>query len=438
MVGAVAVSRSLATALIAVGALMVLRTFGSCSSPPEAPGGAADAAADQGTDGDAGAPDSPADAPADHATPPWDPVWHETKPASFQVVPAGPRRAKGCGPACKVIAETDPEGTAERRPRANDDWAVFQVVPGGRVHAVQLATGTEYVVDDGKGWPEGEGAGGGPSVSGGHAFYGVTTWWGGLLVVRSLTTGEGKVVFSWDAPVGQTGAITTSFAFPFLFWEFVVPNAIHRFDLRDGTTKSSAGGGCIILEGASNGLATCAGEGFVDLIDFDAGTTKKLSKSAYADIAGSISPDGKTAAWIDTRDPAANGKHSTWLDPYGGEVYTKDLLTGVETRVTWDSPATPTLKSFPRLASGRLVWRSRAGLPVEYPSGHSAWQLPAPVWVRFGGQKPAPLRDPPAWMEFPEPLSSGVVGTLDQPADGGATLDWFLVHIDWPPGTDGG
>ena len=416
---------------------MVLRTFGSCSSPPEAPGGAADAAADQRTHGDAGAPDSPADAPADHATPPWDPVWHETKPASFQVVPAGPRRAKGCGPACKVIAETDPEGTGERRPRANDDWAVFQVVPGGRVHAVQLATGTEYIVDDGKGWPEGEGAGGGPSVSGGHAFYGVTTWWGGLLVVRSLTTGEGKVVFSWDAPVGQTGAITTSFAFPFLFWEFVVPNAIHRFDLRDGTTKSSAGGGCIILEGASNGLATCAGEGFVDLIDFDAGTSKKLSKSAYADIAGSISPDGKTAAWIDTRDPAANGKHSTWLDPYGGEVYTKDLLTGVETRVTWDSPQKPAVKTFPRFVAGRLVWQSWAGLDVGGPHSHDLWQTASPLWYAPDGGKPAALAGTDRRVTFPQPVAIGAVATLWELADG-AAAESSLVLLDWPPGAAGG
>ena len=413
---------------------MVLRTFGSCSSPPEAPGGAADAAADQRTHGDAGAPDSPADAPADHATPPWDPVWHETKPASFQVVPAGPRRAKGCGPACKVIAETDPEGTGERRPRANDDWAVFQVVPGGRVHAVQLATGTEYVVDDGKGWPEGVGAGGGPSVSNDLIFYGVSTWWGGMMLLRSLTTGEAKVVWSRE---GDGGTMTTSFSHPYLYWTHGPPEVLYRFDVRDGAIRSVPDGGCIILEGASNGLATCAGEGFVDLIDFDAGTTKKLSKSAYADIAGSISPDGKTAAWIDTRDPAANGKHSTWLDPYGGEVYTKDLLTGVETRVTWDSPATPTLKMFPRLVAQRLVWQSLAGIPVSYPQPAGTWELPAPLWFSVDGSAPAPLPATSQPVAFPQPLESGVVGVLVEPVDGGVP-ESALVLLDWPPGADGG
>lgn len=157
----------------------------------------------------------------------------------------------------------------------------------------------------------------------------------------------------------------------------------------------------------------------MDLIDFDAGTTKKLSKSAYADIAGSISPDGKTAAWIDTRDPAANGKHSTWLDPYGGEVYTKDLLTGVETRVTWDSPATPTIKMFPRLVAQRLVWQSLAGIPVSYPQPSGTWELPAPLWFSVAGSAPAPLPATSQPVAFPQPLESGVVGVLVEPVDGG-------------------
>ncbi|MCK6536640.1 MAG: hypothetical protein L6Q84_27015 [Polyangiaceae bacterium] len=427
-------SRSLATALIAVGALVALRTFGSCSSPPEAPSGAADAAADQGTDGDAGAPDSPADAPADHATPPWDPVWHETKPASFQVVPAGPRRAKGCGPACKVIAETDPEGTGERRPRANDDWAVFQVVPGGRVHAVHLATGTEYVVDDGKGWPEGVGAGGGPSVSKELIFYGVSTWWGGMMILRSLTTGEAKVVWSRE---GNGGTMTTSFSDPYLYWAHGPPELLYRFDFRNGAIRSVPDGGCIILEGASNGLATCAGEGFVDLIDFDAGTAKKLSKSAYADIAGSISPDGKTAAWIDTRDPAANGKHSTWLDPYGGEVYTKDLLTGVETRVTWDSPQKPAVKTFPRFVAGRLVWQSWAGMDGGGPQSQDLWQTASPLWHTVDGGKPVALAGSDRRFTFPQPATIGVVATLYELADGAAAQS-SLVLLDWPTGAEGG
>ncbi len=434
MVGAVAVSRGVATVLVAAGALMALRTFGSCSSPADVPDGSADAAADQRTDADAGAPDSPADAPADHAAPPWDPVWHETKPASFQVVPAGPRRAKGCGAACKVIAETVPELLTPRRPRGAGSWTVFQVVPGGRVHAVQLATGTEYIVDDGKGWPEGVGAGGGPSVSKELIFYGVSTWWGGMMILRSLTTGEAKVVWSRE---GDGGTMTTSFSDPYLYWAHGPPEALYRFDVRNGAIRSVPDGGCIVLEGASNGLATCAGEGFVDLIDFDAGTTKKLSKSAYADIAGSISPDGKTAAWIDTRDPAANGKHSTWLDPYGGEVYTKDLLTGVETRVTWDSPGTPTIKMFPRLVAQRLVWQSLAGIPVSYPQPSGTWELPAPLWFSHDGSAPAPLPATSQPVAFPQPLESGVVGVLVEPVDGGVP-ESALVLLDWPTSADGG
>ncbi|MBK7581337.1 MAG: hypothetical protein IPI67_14130 [Myxococcales bacterium] len=146
-----------------------------------------------------------------------------------------------------------------------------------------MKTETEYVVDDGKGWPEGVAAGGGPSVSKDMIFYTVRTWWGSLRIVRSLTTGEAKIVSSSD---GSAGTITTSFAHPFAYWEFGPPDAIYRFDLRDGSLKWLPGGGCIIIEGASNGLATCAGEGFVDLIDFDKGTTIKLGSSKFEDIAG--------------------------------------------------------------------------------------------------------------------------------------------------------
>ncbi|MBK7583694.1 MAG: PD40 domain-containing protein [Myxococcales bacterium] len=70
----------------------------------------------------------------------------------------------------------------------------------------------------------------------------------------------------------------------------------------------------------------------MDLIDFDKGTTIKLGSSKFEDIAGSISPDGKTAAWIDTRDPGQNGAVTTYLDPSGGEVYIRDLVSGNDTR----------------------------------------------------------------------------------------------------------
>jgi len=424
-------------AVLGGGALLLLaQSFGSCSSPSDGAASKPDAASDADAAAETSTPDADLDSPADHPTPPWDPVWHETKPAAFEIVPPGPRRAKGCGAGCKVIAETVPSGSGQRRPRADDEWAVFQVVPGGRVHAVHLETETEYVVDDGKGWPEGVAAGGGPSVSNGRVFYGVTTWWGGLLIVRSLLTGEAKVVFSWDKSDG-TGAITTSFAHPFVYWERVSPNALHRFDLRDGSITWIPGGGCIILEGASNGLATCAGEGFVDLIDFDKGTTSKLGSSKFEDIAGSISPDGKTAAWIDTRDPGPKGEHGTWLDPYGGEVYTKELVSGKETRVTWDSPASPTLKMLPRVVSGRLVWQSLAGIPVEYPQPSDTWQLPAPVWFSMDGKQPAPLAVGVKPIAYPQPLTSGVVGILVEPVDG-APPDSYRVHIGWPAAGDGG
>ncbi|MBK7583695.1 MAG: hypothetical protein IPI67_26310 [Myxococcales bacterium] len=240
MAGTVAIARLLGVALGGAAVLTLARSFGSCSSPAESTSPKPDAAPDVDAASETGKPDVELDSPPDHPTPPWDPVWHDTKPASFEVVPPGPRRAKGCGAGCKVIAETEPEGTGQRRPRADDEWAVFQVVPGGRVHAVHLKTETEYVVDDGKGWPEGVAAGGGPSVSKDMIFYTVRTWWGSLRIVRSLTTGEAKIVSSSD---GSAGTITTSFAHPFAYWEIGPPDAIYRFDLRDGSLKWLPGGG---------------------------------------------------------------------------------------------------------------------------------------------------------------------------------------------------
>lgn len=432
MAGAVALSR-LVGAVLGGGALLLLaRSFGSCSSPSDGAASKPDAASDADAAAETSTPDAELDSPADHPTPPWDPVWHETKPAAFEVVPPGPRRAKPCGAGCKVIAETVPSGSGQRRPRAYDEWAVFQVVPGGRVHAVHLKTETEYVVDDGKGWPEGVGAGGGPSVSKDMIFYGVTTWWGGVLVVRSLVTGEAKVVLSWDG--SGKGAITTSFADPFLYWE---SGELHRFDLRDGSHKATFGGGCIILEGASNGVATCAGEGFVDLIDFDKGTTSKLGSSKFEDIAGSISPDGKSATWIDTRDPGPKGEHGTWLDPYGGEVYTKELVSGKETRVTWDSPDKLSVKTCPRLVGERLVWQSWSGFDLGWPQSMDLWEVSAPLWYSLNGQAPAQLTKISLRVGFPQPLTTGVVGTWYETIDGGPS-ETYLVHIAWPAPNDGG
>lgn len=434
MAGTLALSRLLG-ALLSGGALLLLaRSFGSCSSPAENISPKPDAGADVDAASETSTPDAELDSPADHPTPPWDPVWHETKPAAFKVVPPGPRRAKSCKAGCKVIAETPPAGSAQRRPRADDEWAVFQVVPGGQVHAVHLKTEAEYVVDDGKGWPEGIAAGGGPSVSKEMIFYTVRTWWGSMRIVRSLTTGETKIVSSTE---GSAGTITTSFAHPFAYWDFGPPDQICRFDLRDGSLKSIPGGGCIILEGASNGLATCAGEGFVDLIDFDKGTTTKLGSSKYEDIAGSISPDGKAAAWADTRHPGPKGEIATWLDPYGSEIYTKDLATGKEFRVTWDSPVKPAVKTFPRLVAGRLVWQSWAGFDLGWPQSMDLWEVSAPLWYSINGEKPVQLTDISLRVAFPQPLATGVVGTWYETIDGGPS-DASLVHIAWPASTDGG
>ncbi|MBK7583693.1 MAG: hypothetical protein IPI67_26300 [Myxococcales bacterium] len=89
------------------------------------------------------------------------------------------------------------------------------------------------------------------------------------------------------------------------------------------------------------------------------------------------------------------------------------------------------------MVDGRLAWQSWAGIPTQLPADHFIWELPAPVWFSTNGTKPAALTDPLRPVAFPQPISSGVVGTLSLANDAGF-LDTYLVHIAWPAAADGG
>ncbi|MBK7581336.1 MAG: hypothetical protein IPI67_14125 [Myxococcales bacterium] len=89
------------------------------------------------------------------------------------------------------------------------------------------------------------------------------------------------------------------------------------------------------------------------------------------------------------------------------------------------------------MVDGRLAWQSWAGIPTQLPADHFIWELPAPVWFSINGTKPAALTDPLRPVAFPQPISSGVVGTLSLANDAGF-LDTYLVHIAWPASPDGG
>lgn len=419
---------------IAGGAYLALHGFGACATDDH---GAA-TPVDAGTEHqpyETGS-DAPKDVASEYEIPPWDPVWHKTTPATFEVVPPGPRLKVACGARCTVISSVEPEGIASRRPRANDDWVVFQVAPG-RIHAIDRNTGVEHLVDDGSEWPTGKGAGGGPSLFGARAFYAVGLEGRSVMVVRDLLTGETKQVWTAEKTTGG-GTSTTACAAPYLFWSQGPPDRFYRFNMNTGELKSVDGGGEFIMEGSSTGFATAAGEGWIDVIDFDKGQRTALGKDGQGAVLGGISPDGKQAAWIDLRHPGPNGEKSTWLEPLaGGEAYLYDVASKAETRLTFDSPANPSFKTMARVVGDTVVWHSWSGGQPRLPTSGLAFEGMSAVWFVKAGGAPTPLRDPADLFGWAQPVSSGVVALSVHELEGGFN-EALLVHVAWPPEADGG
>lgn len=429
-----AVKKLVGACSVAAATYVALSSFGACGSTrveSHGPDATADADADVlGTGG------APGDAAGDDSVPPWNPVWHKTTPASFPVLPPGPALQIDCGERCKVISSSEPDEISARRPRANDDWTVFQVAPG-RIHAVDLKSGLEYLIDDGKDWPGAFGAGA-PSLSKNRAFYGVATPGASLMVVRDLLTGERKEVWKGSDPNTGDGTGTTAFAGPYLYWEHTPPARFYRFDIRNGELKTVSGGGCFFMEGSETGFATCAGEGWIDLIDFDKGQIKPVGDTQHGAAMGGISDDGKTIVWSDLRHPGPGGEKSSFFQPIAGsEVYQLDVASGKETRLTFDSPAKPGLKTFTRAVGDVVVWHSFLETDTPAPGTDLAWQTAAPVWFRKGGAAIQRLRQPVDWVQYAQPVTKGVVGIWILIPDGGSNSA-HLVSIDWPPPADGG
>ncbi|MBE7485104.1 MAG: hypothetical protein HS104_34690 [Polyangiaceae bacterium] len=424
----------LAAAGGAAAVYVALTSFGACGNQrveSHEPDAAADADADVLATGGA-----PGDAPGDNPVPPWDPVWHKTTPASFPVLPPGPALKVDCGVRCKVISSSEPDGISPRRPRANDDWAVFQVAPG-RVQAVHLASGVEYLVDDGQDWPGSFGAAL-PSLAGKRTFYAISKPDQTIMVVRDLTTGERKLV--WAAPKLQAGdgSGTTAFAGPYLYWDHAPPSRFYRFDVRNGELKMVSGGGCFFMEGSETGFATCAGEGWIDLIDFDKGQISPVGDTQNGAAMGGISDDGKTIVWSDLRHPGPGGEKSTFFQPIAGsEIYRLDVASGKETRVTFDSPTKPGLKTFTRAVGDVVLWHSFQETSTPTPDTDLAWQASAPVWFQKAGGAIQRLRQPVDWVLYAQPITKGIVGIWVLKPDGGSNSA-YLVSIDWPPPADGG
>lgn len=64
--------------------------------------------------------------------------------------------------------------------------------------------------------------------------------------------------------------------------------------------------------------------------------------------------DGKTCAWTDYRDPPGPGSSHSWYR--GGEVYVRDMPSGTEERLTFDSPDAPLTKAFAAGNEDLAVW----------------------------------------------------------------------------------
>ena len=411
-----------AAALFVVGTFGFVRGFGACGGGHPAASGTG-ASEDARPEGAAGKGAAAQDSPVDHELPPWDPTWRKTTPAEFEVVPPGPALGVDCGERCRVIASTSPDARGTRRPRANDDWVVFQA-DFSRILAVERSSGREVFVGEG---------GGGPSLSGSKVFYAAKGEARTLMVVVDLKTGERKEVWTTPKLDPGDGTSTSAFSEPFVYWKHGPPLRIYRFDLRSGELKWMSGGECLVLEGSSRGVASCAGEGFVDLVDFDAQTFVELGTKGFEESIGGISPDGATAVWIDLRHPGPTGEASTWSAPLAGsEVYLKDLANNAETRLTFDAPAAPALKAMARVAFGRVVWNSWKEIDGGTPGANLyAWDTSGPVWFSAGGSAPRPLRPPPDRLLYAQPTSSGVIAPWVTQNEAGYNDIW-LVHVAWP------
>jgi hypothetical protein len=368
----------------------------------------------------------------------WDPVWHETGPAQWKEI-AGAK--PDCGKGCKVIAHSVNMGSSDRTMQVSGRWIVFPGWENATVNhgdsfvvaadVSDISKPREFLVDDGM-WLNKSWGAGIPSVDGDLVVYGATSKLEGYIMVANLQTGERKK--AWRMPKqsaltgGNPGASTTAFAYPYAYWMYGgdYGGLMHRFDLRDGSLKISFhAAACELISGTRGDLGACAGTG-VDLIvvDFDNDSASLITQSPFTQANGVMSQDGNDAVWIDFRDPGPSGEHGSYDDPFGGEVYHKNLLTGAESRLTFDNPASPAMKTSPFAHEGDLVWVSLAGTKAPNPQGSSAyWYSTGPVMIKRGAAPSTPLGVP---LYHPRPIKSGVVGGWWD-----NERSW-VVLIDWP------
>jgi hypothetical protein len=421
------VIRALLLALGSAG--MLLAGYGACGGSTQGgaggvAGGGGGATGDAGAPPDAHPPDGGTDAdaaPPWGTLPPWDPVWHETKPYTWPEVPHD--NMPDCGAGCTAISAYPPFSfNAYSLDGKQVAYSTIVDGPAAYVLLVNVDTMKEYLIDDGKGEPhlenEGDCRAEIPALDGDRVVYALVCDSHTRLVLRSLITGETKTLalfgaLSAGAP-GRTGLTKTD-----AYWSYgnnAGPNSISSLDLQTGEVKTTENSVDIcrtlwFRAGPKGDEVLCTNEDAqqILMIDIAGQTTTALSPSPYAENYGYLSPDGTEAVWLDYRDPGPNGEHGSYDFEFAGEIYYKNLVTGVEKRITFDNPTDPVKKQFPSIRNGIIAWQDWRTLPNKNPQGGTGFAIQAAPIRYQTGLDGGPVDCPFAGGLNPEATDKGII-----------------------------
>lgn len=330
---------------LALASLLPFAALSGCPAEHGNPAGTAGSGNAGGGAGDAG--------DAGDAGEPWDPVWHETKPKTWQTVDATGN--PDCGPGCRMAlnvhaaALEEHSQTTERVGVPGQLGIAFGPIEAGNTsiipHEAQNDVRLQVAL-----W--------GDYISALRSF-GIGH---GQVEVVSLITGETKIAFKYTPP-GTSAVSETALNAKYVFWERT--GRIWARDLQTGAVKQVSPFDCYSLC-ASEDVVFCDG-GKIYLIDPETSTQTFVDNGGELQTDGACSPDRKQYAWIDYRDPPGKGA-SKYFARSGGEVYVHDLATAKTRRVTFDSPTNPMGKTTPAVSGDTVVWSQPLGGEPRNPS----------------------------------------------------------------------
>ena len=318
---------------LALASLVPFAVVSGCPGGDSDPGGTAGSA----TGGMAGAGGDAGDAGE-----PWDPVWHETEPKTWQTV--GPDGSPDCGPGCRMALN---QSLASGEGFVFTSARVLGTGYKGVAFADTGATTTGILPHDPFGPENGRLglAAWGDFISAMRSF-GIGR---GQVEVANLLTGETKIALKYTPP-GTNAVSDTALNAKYIFWE---KGGIWARDLNTGEVKQVSQSGCYSMC-ASNDVVFCD-NGKISLIDPETASSAFVDNGGELQTDGACSPARKQYAWIDYRDPPGPGASKNFARS-GGEVYVHDLGTGKTRRVTFDSPGDPMGKTNPAVSGDVVVW----------------------------------------------------------------------------------